>query len=139
MIHKNWLELIKPTQLVVKPGADAQRTATVIATDDHPLHIRKHKVVVAMPSARSPTPDGQTSKVVSATLDHIQAHIQAMKTTDPDLLMLIGVAPLTPPPPPSPDSQAAYRAEVAVASNPEFLREGAAISDFKRPGPSCRF
>ena len=31
MIHKNWLELIKPTQLVVKPGADAQRTATVIA------------------------------------------------------------------------------------------------------------
>ena len=31
MIHKNWQELIKPTQLVVKPGADAQRTATVIA------------------------------------------------------------------------------------------------------------
>ena len=31
MIHKNWLELIKPTQLVVRPGADAQRTATVIA------------------------------------------------------------------------------------------------------------
>ena len=31
MIHKNWLELIKPTQLVVKPGPDAQRTATVIA------------------------------------------------------------------------------------------------------------
>ena len=31
MIHKNWLELIKPTQLVVKPGADAQRTATVYA------------------------------------------------------------------------------------------------------------
>jgi hypothetical protein len=23
MIHKNWQELIKPTQLVVKPGADA--------------------------------------------------------------------------------------------------------------------
>ena len=31
MIHKNWQELIKPTQLVVKPGADAARTATVIA------------------------------------------------------------------------------------------------------------
>jgi DNA-directed RNA polymerase subunit alpha len=31
MIHKNWLELIKPSQLVVRPGADPQRTATVIA------------------------------------------------------------------------------------------------------------
>ena len=31
MIHKNWQELIKPTQLVVKPGADAARVATVIA------------------------------------------------------------------------------------------------------------
>ena len=31
MIHKNWQELIKPTQMVVKAGADAARTATVIA------------------------------------------------------------------------------------------------------------
>ena len=31
MIHKNWQELIKPTQLVVRPGADPARVATVIA------------------------------------------------------------------------------------------------------------
>ncbi|MCQ0970932.1 DNA-directed RNA polymerase subunit alpha [Paracoccus sp. TK19116] len=31
MIHKNWAELIKPTQLEIKPGADASRTATVVA------------------------------------------------------------------------------------------------------------
>lgn len=31
MIHKNWAELIKPQQLVVKPGADATRTATLVA------------------------------------------------------------------------------------------------------------
>ncbi|WP_045392058.1 DNA-directed RNA polymerase subunit alpha [Falsirhodobacter sp. alg1] len=31
MIHKNWQELIKPTQLVVKAGNDAARHATVIA------------------------------------------------------------------------------------------------------------
>ena len=31
MIHKNWAELIKPTQLVVRPGADATRTATLVA------------------------------------------------------------------------------------------------------------
>ena len=31
MIHKNWAELIKPTQLEVKPGSDPQRQATVVA------------------------------------------------------------------------------------------------------------
>jgi DNA-directed RNA polymerase subunit alpha len=31
MIHKNWAELIKPTQLEVRPGADPSRSATVIA------------------------------------------------------------------------------------------------------------
>ena len=31
MIHKNWAELIKPTQLMVKPGPDAGRVATLIA------------------------------------------------------------------------------------------------------------
>ena len=31
MIHKNWAELIKPTQLDVKPGADSSRVATVVA------------------------------------------------------------------------------------------------------------
>ena len=31
MIHKNWAELIKPTQLDVKPGNDPARRATVVA------------------------------------------------------------------------------------------------------------
>jgi len=31
MIHKNWQELIKPTQLDVKPGTDPSRQATVVA------------------------------------------------------------------------------------------------------------
>ncbi|MGR3466297.1 MAG: DNA-directed RNA polymerase subunit alpha [Shimia sp.] len=31
MIHKNWAELIKPTQLDVKPGADPSRLATLVA------------------------------------------------------------------------------------------------------------
>ncbi|MFV0360869.1 DNA-directed RNA polymerase subunit alpha [Tropicimonas sp.] len=31
MIHKNWQELIKPTQLEVRPGADASRRATLVA------------------------------------------------------------------------------------------------------------
>ena len=31
MIHKNWADLIKPTQLVIKPGNDPLRQATVVA------------------------------------------------------------------------------------------------------------
>src|SRR5512146_2538095 len=31
MIHKNWSELIKPTQLDVRPGNDPSRQATLIA------------------------------------------------------------------------------------------------------------
>ena len=31
MIHKNWAELIKPTQLDVRPGNDPLRQATVVA------------------------------------------------------------------------------------------------------------
>ncbi|RMH46526.1 MAG: DNA-directed RNA polymerase subunit alpha, partial [Alphaproteobacteria bacterium] len=31
MIHKNWQELIKPTQLDVKPGNDPTRQATIVA------------------------------------------------------------------------------------------------------------
>jgi len=31
MIHKNWQELIRPTQLDIKPGPDAMRTATAVA------------------------------------------------------------------------------------------------------------
>ncbi|MEM9715258.1 MAG: DNA-directed RNA polymerase subunit alpha [Pseudomonadota bacterium] len=31
MIHKNWQELIKPTQLNIKPGADPMKTAVAIA------------------------------------------------------------------------------------------------------------
>ncbi len=31
MIHKNWQELIRPNQLDIKPGADPQRQATIVA------------------------------------------------------------------------------------------------------------
>ncbi|TQS73503.1 DNA-directed RNA polymerase subunit alpha [Rhodobacteraceae bacterium] len=31
MIHKNWAELIKPTQLDIKPGSDPERQASVVA------------------------------------------------------------------------------------------------------------
>ena len=53
MIHKNWLELIKPTQLVVKPGADPQRLATVIAEPLERAAIVPAAAVAATPESAS--------------------------------------------------------------------------------------
>jgi hypothetical protein len=67
---------------------------TAILTDEHSLHIKEHKSVLADPDLRK-NPD-----LVKRTLDHIQQHIQILKTGDPQTLMMMGQKPLTPPPPP---------------------------------------
>ncbi len=110
----------------------AGRKVQVMMTDLHPLHIRKHKVVLAMPSARAPDADGQTSAVVTAALDHLQQHIQAMKTVDPALLQMLEMQPILPPPPANPESQAAYQAQVAVASDPKAGGQRQAAQDVYR-------
>jgi len=43
MIHKNWAELIKPTQLEVKPGNDPMRQATVIAEPLEVMGLTKNR------------------------------------------------------------------------------------------------
>ena len=62
--------------------------------DDHKLHILEHKSVLADPDLRTdPT-------LVKNVLDHIQEHINALKTTDPQLLQLMGQQPMQPDQPP---------------------------------------
>jgi hypothetical protein len=65
--------------------------------DPHRLHIMEHRGVLADPELRKdPT-------LVNNTLNHIQQHINYLRTADPDLLALIGEQPLAPPmqqPPP---------------------------------------
>ena len=72
---------------------DGQKPVVVL-TDDHALHVREHKSVLAMPDSRL------DPKVVTAVLDHIQDHINTMQNADPRTLMLTGQQPLPPPPPP---------------------------------------
>lgn len=65
-----------------------------LLTDQHSLHIKEHKSVLADPDLRK-DPD-----LVKRTLDHIQQHIQILKTGDPQTLMMMGEKPLSPPPGP---------------------------------------
>lgn len=56
-----------------------------LVTDQHAQHILEHKTVLASPEAR----EDPNSAIVQATLDHIQQHINFLKTADPTLLALI--------------------------------------------------
>lgn len=61
------------------------------AIDKHKLHIEEHRSVIAGPELRNdPT-------LVQNTLNHIQDHINLLRNTDPDLLVLIGEQPLPQP------------------------------------------
>lgn len=71
----------------------------VTAVDAHRLHILEHKVVLASTETR------ENEAVVKATLDHIQQHIIALQSTDPNLLAMLGEQSLAMPPP-SPETMA---------------------------------
>ncbi len=62
-----------------------------LMTDQHSMHIKEHKGVLADPDLR------QDAELVQRTLAHIQEHINLLKTTDPQTLMMMGEKPLSPP------------------------------------------
>ncbi len=64
-----------------------------IFSDRHALHIREHRSVLADNELR------KEPELVTAVLDHIQEHINLLQTTDPNILSIIGEAPLAPPMP----------------------------------------
>jgi len=59
--------------------------------DKHSEHILEHKNVMSDPVLR------QDQILVANVTNHIQEHIDFLRTTDPDLLMMIGEQPLNPP------------------------------------------
>lgn len=56
--------------------------------DQHRMHIMEHRVVINDPDLRS-NPD-----LYTAAMNHIQEHINMLRTVDPDLLQMIGEQPL---------------------------------------------
>lgn len=70
------------------------KEVNMTVTDSHKKHIDSHRSILFDPDLR------RDQDLVQRVTDHIQSHIQALRTTDPDLLILLGQQPLQPPPPP---------------------------------------
>jgi hypothetical protein len=68
-------------------------TVQALATDNHRLDILEHVNILNSPEARA---DGQ---LVATVLQHVDEHINLLKTVDPALLMLLGQQPIAPPMP----------------------------------------
>lgn len=69
---------------------------TVAVTDDHVLHIREHKVVLASPEAR------EDLSVVNAVISHETEHIrmiEQLSVSNPNLLIALGQMPVNSAPP----------------------------------------
>lgn len=61
-----------------------------LAVDSHMLHIKEHKGVLADPDLRT------DAGLVQRTLDHINEHLELLRTIDPALLTIIGEQSLGP-------------------------------------------
>lgn len=74
----------------------------VMSTDNHPLDIREHLVLLNSPDVRNdPNPN---NPIAAAVTQHILEHLQSWRTMDPGIAGIIGVPPAPPPPgtPPPP-------------------------------------
>lgn len=90
-------------------------------TDQHAMHIKEHKCILSDPDLR------RDPELLNRVLMHIQEHIDALRNTDPDLLMLMGEQPLAPPgamnPPPMPMNQPQQGAPPPPMPNSEVMAQ----------------
>jgi hypothetical protein len=127
--------MLEPTEhetMLVERENDQLRQGIVppvMATDPHVDHLRKHRVVLASPEAR------EDPSVVGACTAHDQAHIDALRMTDPGLLLALGQQPIPPPGmmiPPGAPGEAPPEEASAV---PEGLGAAAGAPEPELPGP----
>lgn len=62
----------------------------VAPTEQHALHIKEHRSVLADTDMK------ENPQIVQVVMSHIQAHMDALRNTDPALLQLLGETPLPP-------------------------------------------
>ncbi len=70
--------------------SDGDASVSAIATDNHALHLKEHKSVLASPDARKDV------NIVNAALAHIQEHINMLSSLDPNFLTALGQVPMAP-------------------------------------------
>lgn len=70
---------------------NGQNDIIVIDTDDHALHVREHRAILNDANRRLNDPE-----FLQRTLVHIQEHIDALRSVDPDLLAVLNQQPLGP-------------------------------------------
>lgn len=78
--------LIKAENEKLIEGEDVQ----AVFTEQHSLHIKEHKYILSDPDLKK-DPD-----LVMRVAAHIQHHIDLLRTTDPDILAMMGEQPLGP-------------------------------------------
>ena len=84
------LNLIKMENEALRDG----QVPPVMITDEHIQHIHEHKRVLQDPELR------KDPGLVQRVTQHLQAHIDVLKTGDPQLLQALGQQPIAPPGPP---------------------------------------
>ncbi len=99
---------------------------TALAMDNHALHIEEHSSILGDPMMR------KDPELVQNVLAHVQEHITLLRTTDPDLLMLLRQQPLqdpgavqnAPPMPPIESLQGSPVEEMLSATQAQTASEG---------------
>jgi len=103
-----------------------------IAIEPHSLHIKEHRDVLSDPDLK------QNPDLVGRVLAHIQEHINALRTTDPDLLMHIGEQPLGPQggsPANQPDPNQQVN-QGAMGAAPDMMQQQPSAPDIALPEPA---
>lgn len=94
----------------------------VLSIDEHKTHILEHKAILSDPELR------KDAALVGIVLNHIQGHIDALRTTNPDLLMQLNQQPLQPPQqagvPPAPGSPQSIPQGASAAGPMEQPQQG---------------
>lgn len=96
--------------------------------DDHRKHILFHKAVLSDPALRK-DPD-----LVQRVRIHVQEHIDELRNTDPDLLMMLGQQPLMPPGM-TPEMMGGMPPQMAPMEQPDVGQSGLDMSGQTLTGP----
>lgn len=81
------------TMMLIRAENDklvAGEDVIAVATEKHSIHLKQHMNVLADPDLKN------DPELVSRVLGHIQEHLDLLRSTDPNLLMINGEQPLAP-------------------------------------------